>query len=90
MDEDLVLYEEWELEACVSGALLAEQMGRVNAVPFTNEQLAILKRKLDQVGHDLGFRLRKMPKPPPTDWGVAVALTVNFPGSSTHRGTPSP
>lgn len=48
VDEDLVFYEEWELEACVSGALLAEQMGRVNAVPFTNEQLAILKRKLDQ------------------------------------------
>ncbi|KAF6125873.1 mesothelin [Phyllostomus discolor] len=49
VDEDLVFYEEWELEACVSGALLAEQMNLVNALPFTNEQLAILKHKLDQL-----------------------------------------
>ncbi|XP_053527635.1 mesothelin [Artibeus jamaicensis] len=49
VDEELVFYEEWELEACVSGALLAEQMDQVNAVPFTHEQLDILKHKLDQL-----------------------------------------
>ncbi|XP_045705039.1 mesothelin isoform X2 [Phyllostomus hastatus] len=49
VDEGLVFYEDWELEACVSGALLAEQMNLVNALPFTNEQLAILKHKLDQL-----------------------------------------
>ncbi|XP_036159011.1 mesothelin-like isoform X2 [Myotis myotis] len=49
VDENLVLYMEWELEACVDGALLAEQMDRVNAIPFTYQQLDILKRKLDQV-----------------------------------------
>ncbi|KAM5332066.1 mesothelin-like [Glossophaga mutica] len=48
VDEDLFFYEEWELEACVSGALLAEQMDRVNEVPFTHQQLDILKHKLDQ------------------------------------------
>ncbi|XP_036890479.1 mesothelin isoform X2 [Sturnira hondurensis] len=48
VDEELVFYEEWELEACVSGALLAEQMDRVNTIPFAQEQLDILKHKLDQ------------------------------------------
>ncbi|XP_066134468.1 mesothelin-like [Saccopteryx bilineata] len=48
VDENLVFYEEWELDACVEGALLAEQIDRVNAVPFTYQQLDILKRKLDQ------------------------------------------
>lgn len=90
VDEELFFYEDWELEACVSGALLAEQMDRVNAIPFTYQQLDILKHKLDQVVHDLGFRLLKMPKPSPANWEGAVALTVNFPGSSTHRGTLSP
>ncbi|XP_036316131.1 mesothelin [Pipistrellus kuhlii] len=49
VDENLVLYTERELEACVDGARLAEQMGRVNEIPFTYQQLAVLKRKLDQV-----------------------------------------
>lgn len=48
VDESLVFYSEWELEACVHGALLAEHMDQVNAVPFTYQQLNILKRKLDQ------------------------------------------
>ncbi|KAM8780167.1 mesothelin-like [Rhynchonycteris naso] len=48
VDENLVFYEEWELDACVEGALLAEQIDRVNAVPFTYQQLDILKHKLDQ------------------------------------------
>lgn len=48
IDENLVFYEEWELEACVDGALLAAQMDRVNMVPFTYQQLDIFKRKLDE------------------------------------------
>ncbi|KAK1344651.1 hypothetical protein QTO34_013349 [Cnephaeus nilssonii] len=49
VDENLVFYTEQELEACVDGALLAEHMDRVNAIPFTYQQLDILKHKLDQV-----------------------------------------
>ncbi|XP_004873891.2 mesothelin isoform X2 [Heterocephalus glaber] len=48
VDEDLFFYEDWELQACVDGALLASQMDRVNAIPFTYQQLNILKRKLDE------------------------------------------
>ncbi|XP_045850085.1 mesothelin-like [Meles meles] len=48
IDENLVFYEDWELEACVDGALLAAQMDRVNAVPFTYQQLDVFKRKLDE------------------------------------------
>lgn len=48
VDENLTFYEEWELEACVDGALLAEQMDRVNAIPFTYQQLDIFKHKLDE------------------------------------------
>lgn len=48
VDENLAFYEEWELEACVDGALLAEQMDRVNAIPFTYQQLDIFKHKLDE------------------------------------------
>lgn len=48
VDEDLFFYEDWELEACVDGVLLAAQMDRVNAIPFTYQQLSILKRKLDE------------------------------------------
>ncbi|XP_057603880.1 mesothelin isoform X2 [Hippopotamus amphibius kiboko] len=51
VDENLVFYEEWELEACVDGALLAAQMDRVNLVPFTYQQLNIFKRKLDKDIH---------------------------------------
>uniref|UniRef100_A0A2K6G9M7 Mesothelin n=1 Tax=Propithecus coquereli TaxID=379532 RepID=A0A2K6G9M7_PROCO len=49
VDESLIFYKEWELEACVDGALLAAQMDRVNAIPFTYEQLNIFKRKLDKI-----------------------------------------
>lgn len=68
VDENLVFYTEWELEACVDGALLAEHMDRVNAIPFTYQQLDILKRKLDQVVPDLGSRLLAVPKPFPAPW----------------------
>ena len=52
VDENLVFYEPWELEACVDGALLAAQMDRVNTVPFTYQQLGVFKRKLDEVVHE--------------------------------------
>ncbi|XP_012997515.1 mesothelin isoform X3 [Cavia porcellus] len=48
VDEDLFFYDNWELEACVDGALLATQMDRVNAIPFTYQQLNIFKHKLDE------------------------------------------
>ncbi|XP_062041621.1 mesothelin [Lepus europaeus] len=48
VDERLFFYTDWELRACVDGALLDAKMDRVNAIPFTNEQLAILKSKLDE------------------------------------------
>ncbi|XP_032315356.1 mesothelin isoform X4 [Camelus ferus] len=51
VDEKLIFYEEWELEACVDGALLAAQMDRVNLIPFTYQQLHIFKRKLDEDIH---------------------------------------
>lgn len=62
VDENLAFYEEWELEACVDGALLAEQMDRVNAIPFTYQQLDIFKHKLDEVVHDLGSHLPAGPQ----------------------------
>lgn len=49
VDEHLVFYEDWELEACVDGALLADQMDQVNLIPFTYEQLHVFKLKLDEV-----------------------------------------
>lgn len=49
VNENLIFYNEWELEACVDGALLAEQMDAVNAHPFTYQQLNIFKQKLDQL-----------------------------------------
>ncbi|XP_020032892.1 mesothelin [Castor canadensis] len=48
VDEKLFFYEEWELKACVDGALLAAQIDRVNRVPFTYQQLSIFKHKLDE------------------------------------------
>lgn len=85
IDENLVFYEEWELEACVDGALLAAQMDRVNMVPFTYQQLDVFKRKLDEVAQAC---------PPcrtfPGSQGAAVALIAAALGSSTHRATPSP
>ncbi|XP_006873985.1 PREDICTED: mesothelin [Chrysochloris asiatica] len=48
VDEMLVFYSETELQACVHGPLLASQLDRVDAIPFTYEQLAVLKIKLDK------------------------------------------
>lgn len=89
IDENLVFYEEWELEACVDGALLAAQMDRVNMVPFTYQQLDVFKRKLDEVvGH--GLRPARCATVPVGTQSVAVALLVTSLGSSIHRGTLSP
>ncbi|XP_011890263.1 PREDICTED: mesothelin isoform X2 [Cercocebus atys] len=49
IDESLIFYKKRELEACVNAALLAAQMDRVNAMPFTYEQLDVLKHKLDEL-----------------------------------------
>ncbi|XP_058424885.1 mesothelin [Diceros bicornis minor] len=49
VEENLVVYEEWELEACVDGALLDAQMNRVNVIPFTHQQLEIFRCKLNEV-----------------------------------------
>lgn len=52
VDENLIFYQNWELEACVDGAMLATQMDLVNEIPFTYEQLDIFKHKLDEVIHN--------------------------------------
>lgn len=49
VDENLIFYQNWELEACVNGIMLASQMDLVNEFPFTYEQLNIFKHKLDEV-----------------------------------------
>lgn len=49
VDENLIFYQNWELEACVDGPMLASQMDLVNGIPFTYEQLNIFKHKLDKV-----------------------------------------
>lgn len=46
---NLVLYQEWELDACVDAAFLEANMDRVNELPFTYQQLSVFKCKLDQV-----------------------------------------
>ncbi|XP_036053673.1 mesothelin-like isoform X2 [Onychomys torridus] len=48
VDENLIFYLNWELEACVDGVMLATQMDLVNEIPFTYEQLNIFKHKLDK------------------------------------------
>ncbi|CAO2642319.1 Msln, partial [Lemmus lemmus] len=48
VDENLIFYQNWELEACVDGTMLAAQMDLVNEIPFTYEQLNIFKSKLDK------------------------------------------
>ncbi|XP_021077297.1 mesothelin isoform X2 [Mus pahari] len=48
VDENLIFYQNWELEACVDGTMLASQMDLVNEIPFTYEQLTIFKHKLDK------------------------------------------
>ncbi|XP_006897568.1 PREDICTED: mesothelin [Elephantulus edwardii] len=47
--EELVLYSDAHLEACLDGTLLARDLGAVDKIPFTNEQLSIFKRKLDKI-----------------------------------------
>ncbi|XP_037364017.2 mesothelin-like, partial [Talpa occidentalis] len=54
VDERLVLYEDWELEACVDAALLDAQMDRVSLMPFTYQQLRVFKCKLDEL-HPQGY-----------------------------------
>ncbi|XP_049624805.1 mesothelin [Suncus etruscus] len=54
LDENVVLYQEWELDACVDAALLEASMDRVNELPFTYQQLRIFKCKLDQL-YPLGY-----------------------------------
>lgn len=54
LDVNLVLYPEWELDACVDAALLEANMDRVNELPFTYQQLSIFKCKLDQL-YPLGY-----------------------------------
>lgn len=87
MNENLVLYEEWELEACVDGALLAAQMDLVNMLPFTYQQLGVFKHKLDEV---VGEGLTPARCATPGSQSTAAALTVTSLGSSTHRGTLNP
>lgn len=48
VDWQLALYQDWELDACVDAALLEAEMENVNSVPFTHQQLAIFKCKLNQ------------------------------------------
>ncbi|XP_007955680.1 mesothelin [Orycteropus afer afer] len=48
VDETLVFYSEADLQACVDGALLAAQLGRLDTIPFTYQQLETFKRKLDK------------------------------------------
>lgn len=52
----------------MDAALLAAQMDRVNAIPFTYEQLDVLKHKLDEVVHDSGSRRPAASKPSPDPW----------------------
>ncbi|XP_017366295.1 mesothelin [Cebus imitator] len=65
IDENLIFYKKWELEACVNASLLATQMDRVDAIPFTYEQLGILKHKLDEVAHDPGSCRPVVSRPSP-------------------------
>lgn len=68
IDESLIFYKKRELEACVDAALLAAQMDRVDAIPFTYEQLDVLKHKLDEVVHDSGSRQPAASEPSPDPW----------------------
>lgn len=89
VDEKLFFYEEWELKACVDGALLAAQIDRVNRVPFTYQQLSIFKHKLDEVTHN------GLPCPPPCLGPTQLPRSGcgphgHAPPSSTHKATLSP
>lgn len=69
----------------MDAALLAAQMDRVNAIPFTYEQLDVLKRKLDEVVHDSGSRRPAVSKPSPAPLGVTWALLVSWPAALPTR-----
>nr|7U9J_A Chain A, Isoform 3 of Mesothelin [Homo sapiens]7U9J_B Chain B, Isoform 3 of Mesothelin [Homo sapiens] len=85
IDESLIFYKKWELEACVDAALLATQMDRVNAIPFTYEQLDVLKHKLDElypqgypesVIQHLGYLFLKMSPEDIRKWNVTSLETL--------------
>lgn len=85
IDESLIFYKKWELEACVDAALLAAQMDRVNAIPFTYEQLDVLKHKLDElypqgypesVVRHLGHLFLKMSPEDILKWNVTSLETL--------------
>lgn len=48
LDWQLVLYQDWELDACVDAVLLEAEMDSVSDVPFTHQQLDIFRCKLNQ------------------------------------------
>uniref|UniRef100_A0A2K5XIB7 Mesothelin n=1 Tax=Mandrillus leucophaeus TaxID=9568 RepID=A0A2K5XIB7_MANLE len=85
IDESLIFYKKRELEACVDAALLAAQMDRVNAIPFTYEQLDVLKHKLDElypqgypesVTRHLGHLFLKMSPEDIRKWNVTSLETL--------------
>ncbi|XP_041532364.1 mesothelin [Microtus oregoni] len=85
VDENLIFYQDWELEACVDGTMLATQMDLVNEIPFTYEQLNIFKRKLDKTypqGYpesliqQLGHFFRYISSEDIRQWNVTSSETV--------------
>lgn len=85
VDERLFFYTDWELRACVDGALLDAQMDHVNSVPFTYEQLAILKSILDEfyprgypeaLARRLGYFFLSMKPADILKWNVTSLDTV--------------
>lgn len=86
VDENLIFYQNWELEACVDGTMLASQMYLVNEIPFTYEQLNIFKHKLDKTypqGYpesliqQLGHFFRYVSPEDIHQWNVTSPDTVN-------------
>lgn len=86
VDENLIFYQNWELEACVNGTMLAGQMDLVNEIPFTYEQLSIFKHKLDKTypqGYpeslikQLGHFFRYVSPEDIRQWNVTSPDTVN-------------
>lgn len=86
VDENLIFYQNWELEACVNGTMLAGQMDLVNEIPFTYEQLNIFKHKLDKTypqGYpeslikQLGHFFRYVSPEDIRQWNVTSPDTVN-------------
>ncbi|XP_054991754.1 mesothelin [Sorex araneus] len=85
VDENLVLYQDWELDACVDAALLEANMSRVDEVPFTYQQLRIFKCKLDQsypggypesLVHRMGYFFLEMTPEDIYKWNVTALETV--------------